>query len=968
MNLSTIYCGAKVIEKGNTSSPFTHTRMTPEKDLNLFCNKYNITDDKFIDFMKAYYQHVIVEKNPEFLTEKQLTDTENLSGPLVLDLDFKYNGEIRERKHTQSDIITIVDAYLSELQSIFEYDMGDTFYVYVMEKPNVNFIPEKKHTKDGIHILFGLQVNRDIQTLIRNKMVVRLENELPELTSQLLNNWNDILDKSITTGTTNWMVYGSRKAYHESYEVTMFMKYVYDATDNQFESYEETDMSKFDLENDFVKLSVRYKQNPRFRISVKGNEEINAFKNPRRVSTKKMNSSLVNPSIAASIEAEDKLPSIITYDMITDGKMLEQAIQKLHYSLSETEYFIKEIHDYVMILPEKFYKSGGSHLENRNVAFALKHTDNRLFLSWVALRSKADDFNYNDISDLHSQWERYFNKNDKNPLTKRSIIYWAKEYAPDEFEKIKVKTIDHFIDDTIYSCTDFDLAQVLHHMYKDEYVCCSIKNNIWYVYNNHRWEVDNGKTLRLAISKNMCALYSKKYREFQRDTSGKTTAEQKELIKRVISKLKTTSDKNNIMREAQELFYDKNFTTNIDSNKYLLGFVNGVYDFKLKSFREGRADDYITKSTRIPYVTRDTCDNYDTIENEINEFMTQLFPEPSLCKYMWDHLASICIGTNMNQTFNIYKGSGSNGKSILTDLMTQTLGDYKGMVPLSLITEKRGSIGGTSSEVMQLKGIRYAVMQEPSKDMRINEGVMKEIVGGDPLQGRSLYQESETFDPQFKLAVCTNVLFDIHSNDDGTWRRIRIVPFMSKFVAKEDLEKTDAEYKFIKDRGLKEKLVAWGPVFASLLIDIAIQTDGVVNDCEIVLSESNKYRQGQDNISAFINDKILVTTNLKKGVMKCEIRQEFDLWFQQNGTHTKKPKITEVNDYMDKRFGKYKSRGWVGTAIKPDLPQEEDDDYEEDISESVKKNDNDICRMKNANGSCNIEIVNEYLGDCESKM
>jgi hypothetical protein len=85
---------------------------------------------------------------------------------------------------------------------------------------------------------------------------------------------------------------------------------------------------------------------------------------------------------------------------------------------------------------------------------------------------------------------------------------------------------------------------------------------------------------------------------------------------------------------------------------------------------------------------------------------------------MWDHLASVCIGTNMNQTFNIYKGSGSNGKSILTDLMTQTLGDYKGMVPLSLITEKRGNIGGTSSEVMQLKGIRYAVMQEPERNCR----------------------------------------------------------------------------------------------------------------------------------------------------------------------------------------------------------------------------------------------------------
>ena len=120
--------------------------------------------------------------------------------------------------------------------------------------------------------------------------------------------------------------------------------------------------------------------------------------------------------------------------------------------------------------------------------------------------------------------------------------------------------------------------------------------------------------------------------------------------------------------------------------------------------------------------------------------------------------------------FNIYRGSGSNGKSILTDLMSQSLGDYKGTVPITLVTEKRNTIGGTSSEVIQLKGIRYAVMQEPSKDAVINEGIMKELTGGDPIQARGLYSESEIFEPQFNLVVCTNNLFDIESNDDGTWK------------------------------------------------------------------------------------------------------------------------------------------------------------------------------------------------------
>ena len=71
-----------------------------------------------------------------------------------------------------------------------------------------------------------------------------------------------------------------------------------------------------------------------------------------------------------------------------------------------------------------------------------------------------------------------------------------------------------------------------------------------------------------------------------------------------------------------------------------------------------------------------------------------------------------------------------------------------------------------------------AVMQEPSRGDKINEGIMKELTGGDPLQGRALFKDSVIFVPQFKLAVCTNHLFDIPSNDDGTWRRIRVCDFM----------------------------------------------------------------------------------------------------------------------------------------------------------------------------------------------
>ena len=72
----------------------------------------------------------------------------------------------------------------------------------------------------------------------------------------------------------------------------------------------------------------------------------------------------------------------------------------------------------------------------------------------------------------------------------------------------------------------------------------------------------------------------------------------------------------------------------------------------------------------------------------------------------------------------------------MLELTGVVLGDYKASCPITLITSKRSSIGSSSAEIAKLKGKRYVVMQEPSKGDVINEGIMKEITGGDPLQAQ----------------------------------------------------------------------------------------------------------------------------------------------------------------------------------------------------------------------------------------
>ena len=102
------------------------------------------------------------------------------------------------------------------------------------------------------------------------------------------------------------------------------------------------------------------------------------------------------------------------------------------------------------------------------------------------------------------------------------------------------------------------------------------------------------------------------------------------------------------------------------------------------------------------------------------------------------------------------------------------------------------------------RGRRFVYMQEPDVNETLNIGEMKEITGNDTIQARSLYKEPFEFTPQFKLILMCNDKPKIPSNDDGTWRRVEAVPFISRFVDPKDVD--ESQHKYLKNTSLQEDL------------------------------------------------------------------------------------------------------------------------------------------------------------------
>ena len=179
----------------------THTRIG-DKNSGIFGGSYNINPSEWKDFMQLYYQHVIVKGNLEYLTEKQLED----NGPIMIDIDLRYSSDIATKQHTKDHIVDALMLYADKIAQLVDINEGSAIEAFIMEKKDVNMLENK--TKDGLHIIIGIQMHKALQVILRQRVLPELKNVWDDL--PVINEWSDILDEGVTKGICNWQLYASR--------------------------------------------------------------------------------------------------------------------------------------------------------------------------------------------------------------------------------------------------------------------------------------------------------------------------------------------------------------------------------------------------------------------------------------------------------------------------------------------------------------------------------------------------------------------------------------------------------------------------------------------------------------------------------------------------------------------------------------------------------------------------------------
>jgi len=864
--------------KTGTANIVTHTVYDPASSL---AGSYNINKNNIPELYDILNDMYILGNN--FSMTERLGDV----CPLIIDLDFKYLTEIKERQYTQTTLQKLSVYLFRKIRELYKLSDKNQSHVWIMEKDTISKcdrVPYKM--KDGLHLLFP-NIIAEKKTYI--KLIESILNDKDELDKLFKdtcieipsNPVNEIFDNHIYKP-GNWFIYGSGKPNDLVYKLTNIFK----IKDNIIE----------ELSTDIFLNNPREIMN---KNSVRSQTDINV--------------EYIGPPILK------KTISISNVNSIIDSEDIENMENIIKIKKKDID-FAKKLTN---ILSAERASDCKTWID---VGYCLHNISSKHLLnSWIIFSKKW--IGYCNDDECKKQWEYMDNTaSAEKDINIGTLVFWAKKDNPEEYERIKKESLKDFVDKSLIgekTCgTHADVANVIYNFYKDLYVCCGLKDNNWYYFNelSGKWkQTEQGHVLRSRLSADIIDLYQH-YSNFYKDKRGDDPLSEVYQIydtkhtnsMKVMIKLKDSTYKDKIMKECKEKFYDADFMDKLNSKKTLLGFDNGIVDLKYETldnqgntisetiFREGRPDDYISLSVgyKLPISKEDLPINIEQIkENIVNindykemndgldDFINKVLPEEAVREYTLRFLASCLCGEVREEKFYFWTGSGSNGKSKIIELIDSTLGEYSRPMDVSYLTTKRSNSAAASPELERIRYARFVSMSEPERDDQIYVGKMKQITGGDKMSSRGLFKDTTEFKPQFKIVLMCNELPRLAGNDGGVARRIEVVDFVSKFT---DNPRPSANnpHQYIADLQLSEKLKQWNMLFMIKLLNYYnIYDKEGTNAPASVTTATSVYITENDIIQKWIMEDLSESDEVIKFN---DLHDYFKVWCENEGIDQKK--------------------------------------------------------------------------------
>lgn len=853
---------------------YTHTSMQPK------CS-YVVPDDKREELHRLIAQSIL-KKKPVYLTEKTLPVK-----PITIDIDLRYPMDVTQRQHNEGHIKALLKLYSEAIITYVDLPEDKALDAYVFER---NFpYPSNGNIKDGLHIMYPqVCVSTDLQHVIRNHIIKGLDLFLnnPKIGKLPVKNTPEDIVDSAVVDRNPWTMFGCQKPTIRPYALRKVYRLNNSGDEMEFEEHTVPHATVDELTALITELSIHnVRKEYTYEIRSEHRELLEALHQKAAPKAKKFVSANYIKKQVKSINADD--------EQRRSAEEAEQLIELLaDWRSDDTKHWIM-------------------------TGKCLRNISPSLFDAWFKFSKRSDRYEVGD----ENRW--YTFEEEPEGLHMEALHRWARLDNPEAYRVIRSEFLHPLIMSSVCGSSQ-DVAMVIHKMYRYQYVCLDAKGKRWAEFVNHTWKISQeGMSLKKKIGHevlNEYLLLVSKYNHlavlYSDDQKDQYLHKSKSLTD-VTYKLRDITFKEKVMKECIILFHDPKFEEELDANPFLVGLENGVYDLAAGIFRNGCPEDKVSLSTGNDYPDFDPSDI--DIENEtssipqveaIFDFLKQVFPIKPVRTYMYRYMASNLQGYNTDEKFHVWTGSGGNGKSKLLDLFEMAYGGYCFKMPINLLTQKRSQTGGATPELAMSRCKRFGSMQEPDEGARINTGLMKEYSGNDKVYYRQLYGEGGIMKPMFSMALLCNNKPKMTSDDDGTWRRMVVIEFISRFV--EGIPK--GRYEFTRNTNLSHLFPEWAPWYLAILTlwYKVYRTEGL-NPPPEVLAATQDYRRQSDSYTMFMDNYFHKDST---GTVKLdESYAVFKAWFEAEYNDKAPPRRdfkSAVDRKLNQQYGSGSKAGWAG--------------------------------------------------------
>lgn len=352
----------------------------------------------------------------------------------------------------------------------------------------------------------------------------------------------------------------------------------------------------------------------------------------------------------------------------------------------------------------------------------------------------------------------------------------------------------------------------------------------WYFWDGKSWCEDTTDEVRRLADK---AIAHMKKQAFALDDEEAQAA-----LLKYATRTAGSKPKDNMISEAQHLDGIAIDTDYFDTQEDMINMQNGVINLRNGEVIKHSSD---CRMSKIGYAD---CAKEGKPKRWL-QFIDEITGgDKGLARYLQKAVGYTLTASIKEQCAFFCYGNGCNGKSTFIDVISTILGKYcVNMQAESIMIKKNQS--SANSDIARLKGARMVTVSEPEEGVKLNESLVKQMTGGDPITARFLFGDEFEFKPQFKLWICTNHKPVIRGTDDGIWRRIVLIPFTVK-IAPDKI-----------DRGLGHKLRKELPLIARWAVEGAImwQQEGLEKPT-CIQRATDEYRSEMDVLSKFCTDCI----------------------------------------------------------------------------------------------------------------